>query len=95
LLNGNYAGVLKVNNHFRLKDRDLKYRESANYSASIPWMCQIAMYKNGDATLAALYAVLSELKTINIKYSNTNITQDDLLVLTKVVLKDDFVKLGL
>ena len=78
-----------------MKDRDLKYRESANYSASIPWMCQIAMYKNGDATLAALYAVLSELKTINIKYSNTNITQDDLLVLTKVVLKDDFVKLGL
>ncbi len=93
LVNGNFHNVIKVSNTLKLKERDLKYRESANYSASIPWMYHIALYKNGDINLSTLQQVLSELKTINLKYSNTNITHEDLLAVTKTVLKGDFVKL--
>jgi hypothetical protein len=95
LVNGNFHSVIKVSNTLKLKERDLKYKESANYSASIPWMYHIALYKNGDINLSTLQKVLSELKTINLKYSNTNITHEDLLAVTKAVLKGDFAKLKL
>jgi hypothetical protein len=93
LINSNYHGIIKITNTLKLKERDLKYRESANYSASIPWMYHIALYKNGDIELNTLHRVLAELKALNLKYTNTNITHEDLLGVTKTVLKGDFVKL--
>lgn len=95
LHNGNYHGVIKANLQYKLEERDHHYRESANYSASIPWMFQIAMYKKGDITLATLKENMTSLMQINLKYAHTHITHEDLIALAKRVLRDDFAKLGI
>lgn len=95
LINSNFHGVIKANMNYRLIERDMKYRESANYSASIPWIYQLALYKKGDISLSTLNSTLMELKSLNINYKNTNITHEDLIAVSNMVLKDDFAKLTL
>jgi hypothetical protein len=94
-LNKNFSEILKVYSHYKLKERDVKYQESANYSASLPWMHHIALYKQGEISRTELKDFIKNLVATKPKFIYTNITQEDLMWLTKTVLKTDFIKLEL
>ena len=95
LLNKNFSEILKVYSHYKLKERDVKYQESANYSASLPWMHHIALYKQGEISRTELKDFIKNLVATKPKFIYTNITQEDLMWLTKTVLKTEFIKLEL
>ena len=95
LLNANYNGVIKIYQQFKLKERDGRYRDSANYAVSIPWMHLLAAYKVSDIDLPQFKTSLKALLAINTNYSNTHMTQQDLLSVTRTVLKSEFSKISI
>lgn len=90
---GNFPGIAKNYSTYKLKDKDIQYSESANYTPSIPWMYHLAMYKLGEFTIHQLQNKLHELHTKTKEYHST-MGNDDLIEITKMVLKNDFGKMG-
>lgn len=94
LLNGNHNDIIKIFAQYKLTDKDELYAESANYTPALPWILHIAMYKKGNIHLEELKVNLSSLQSKRQEYNST-MGHDDLLELTKTILKNDFKKMGL
>lgn len=92
LVVGNYHGVIKNYNTYKLKEKDDHYNESANYTPSIPWKYHLALYKLGDITLPDLQKTLRTLSAKTKEYHST-MGNDDLIEITKMVVKNDYGRL--
>lgn len=92
LISGNFPGIVKIYISYKLKDKDDQYRDSANYTPSIPWMYHLAVYKLGELTIVELQSILQSLRTNSKEYHST-MGNADLLDVTKYVLKNDFPRL--
>jgi hypothetical protein len=92
LVSGNFPGIVKNYSTYKLKEKDDHYSESANYTPSIPWMYHIALYKLGDLAFQSLQKTLFDLHTKTKEYHST-MGNDDLIDITKLVLKNDFGKI--
>ncbi len=94
LVNGNFPGVIKNYTTYKLKEKDDHYSVSANYTPSIPWMYHLALFKLGDRSIQELQQTLINLREKTKEYHST-MGNDDLMEITKVVLKNEFTKLVL
>ena len=94
LVSGNFPGIIKNYTTYKLKEKDDHYSESANYTPSIPWMYHLALYKIGDLTFQDLHKTLLDLRSKTKEYHST-MGNDDLIALTRIILKNDYNKLNL
>ncbi|MBP6235874.1 MAG: hypothetical protein KA270_10760 [Saprospiraceae bacterium] len=94
LVSGNFPGIIKNYTTYKLKEKDDQYTESANYTPSIPWMYHLALYKIGDLTFQDLHKTLLDLRSKTKEYHST-MGNDDLIALTRIILKNDYNKLNL
>lgn len=94
LVNANYRGLIRAWSVYKLADKDAAYAESANYSPSLRWMYQLALYKMGELNFSALQQQLNHLAGLE-QSARPSLHRADLLEISKAVLKGDFAKLGL
>ncbi|MFZ1559340.1 MAG: hypothetical protein WAT37_05405 [Saprospiraceae bacterium] len=94
LVSGNFPGIIKNYTTYKIKEKDDHYCESANYTPSIPWMYHLALYKIGDLTFQDLHKTLLDLRSKTKEYHST-MGNDDLIALTRIILKNDYNKLNL
>lgn len=92
LWNGNYRNLLRLWSLYKLETKNNVYAESSNYSPSLPWMYQLAMFKNGDIDLLELQTKLPALWGKD-QQSSGAFNRTDLLEISRKVLKNDFGKL--
>lgn len=92
ILNENYSEIIKLTNHQKLISKDEMLSKNSNYTPSIPWIYYLASFKNGDIASEKLKTKLHSFidATVNIA---TNNSFDDLIKLTKKVLRSDFEKM--
>jgi hypothetical protein len=93
LVSGNFPGIIKNYTTYKIKEKDDHYCESANYTPSIPWMYHLALYKIGDLTFQDLHKTLLDLRSKTKEYHST-MGNDDLIALTRIILKNDYNKLN-
>ena len=94
LVSGNFPGIIKNYTTYKIKEKDDHYCESANYTPSIPWMYHLALYKIGELTFQDLHKTLLDLRSKTKEYHST-MGNDDLIALTRIILKNDYNKLNL
>jgi hypothetical protein len=51
IVNGNYRGILKTIQQYKLLERDDSDKENLHYSPLIPWMFALALHKTGELSL--------------------------------------------
>ena len=89
LLSGNFPGVIKTYHTYRLNEKDSLYRESANYTPSIPWMYHLATYKLGEISVIELQNIFQSLLNKS-QENNSMMGNTDLLEMARLVLKNDY-----
>ena len=94
LVNANYRGLIRAWSIYKLGEKDAAFTESANYSPSLRWMYQLALYKVGDINLPALQQQLHYLIGLE-QSARPSLHKADLIEITKTLLKADFPKIGL
>lgn len=94
LMSGNFPGVIKTYSLYKLKEKDDLYSVSANYTPSIPWMYHLASFKLGELDMSRLEMSLQTLLIKSQEFHST-MGNTDLLELTRVILKKDYLKLNL
>lgn len=93
-VNHNFEGILKINTHYKLLNRDSQFAENVRYSPAIPWIVYLASYRKNQITLATLKSQLQLLISKNTQYAKSTDTHNELLSLTKSILKSEYSKLG-